>query len=70
MLVPNWRAVLLRAWSVWVLLFVFVISAAEVLLPFFADRFSHLGFAALTGLAAVVGIIARVWAQNSLGKKQ
>jgi len=70
-LLPDWRRVLLRAWSVrlWAvaILFIFVDAA----LPFMDGilPIPERSFAVLSGLAAVGGLVARLVLQD-IGEKQ
>lgn len=67
-LVPNWRAVLRRAWSVHLLLLAAVLSGLEAALPLLApylpipDRL----FAVLTGLTVGAALFARFIAQKGV----
>jgi hypothetical protein len=63
---PRWRAILKRAWSVRLLALAFVLTAAEVVLPLFADEMPRGTFAVLTGLAVGGAFVARITAQKDL----
>ena len=63
-LVDNWRDVLRKAWSVRLIVLAFVLSAAEVMLPFFDDAFPKGIFAALSGLTVAGAFVARLIAQK------
>lgn len=72
-LVPNWRAVLTRAWSVRLMVLAFVLTVAEVALPLLDGYLPipPLTFAALSGLATAGAFIARLVAQTNVsGEKQ
>lgn len=62
-LLPGWKRLLLRAYSVRFAIVAALCSAAEVALPVFTDRFSPGVFAVLAAAAAVGGVLARVVAQ-------
>lgn len=72
-LVPNWRAVLTRAWSVRLMVLAFVLTVLEVALPLL-DGYLPIPpytFAALSGLATAGAFVARLVAQNNVsGEKQ
>lgn len=72
-LVPNWRAVLTRAWSVRLMVLAFVLTALEVALPLLDGLLPipPYTFAALSGLATAGAFVARLVAQNNVsGEKQ
>ena len=70
-LIPDWRRVLARAWSVRLLALLILFSGLEVALPFFdgalpiSDRMRGLIYFAVTALATVL----RVMPQRSLTPK-
>lgn len=67
MLHADWKNILKRAWSIrWMVASVFF-SAAEQAIPSFSDELPRGIFAALAGIAAGGGIIARVMDQK-IGK--
>lgn len=65
-LMPNWRTVLKRAWSVRLMATAGVLSAAEAVLPFFADALDRRLFAALLAGLTFAALIARIVAQKGL----
>ena len=65
-LYANWRDILRRAWSVRLMLLAFAMTAAEVMLPFFADELPRGLFAGLSGLAVGGAFVARLVAQRDL----
>jgi hypothetical protein len=71
-LIPNWRAVLTRAWSVRLMVLAFVLTVAEVALPLLDGYLPipQYTFAALSGLATAGAFIARLVAQQNLGAKE
>lgn len=69
-LIANWRAVLLRAWSMRLMFLAALLSAVEVILPFFPDAFPHGVFAAMSGLVVAAAFIARIVAQRDITKPE
>lgn len=62
-LIPNAKAVLRKAWSVRLGIIAGFFSAAEVVVPFFADTMPRNLFAALSFLAVMGAVVARFVAQ-------
>ena len=60
----DWRKILRKAWSIRLLVIAFILSAAEVILPFFDDAFPKGIFASLSGLTVAGAFIARLMAQK------
>ena len=60
----DWRDVVRRAWSVKFMALAFVLTMAEVMLPFFSDAVPPKLFAALSGLAVAGAFVARLVAQK------
>jgi hypothetical protein len=67
-LVPNWRNVLIQAWSIRLLVLAALLSAAEVALPFLRELMLVPPglFAWLTIVATFSALIARLLAQKSI----
>ena len=65
-LLDDWRTILRRAWSVRLMILAFVLTAAEVALPLFADDLPRGLFAVLSGLAVAGAFVARLAAQRGL----
>ena len=69
-LLPNWREVLRKAWSVKFMLLAALMSGGEVvmqiLLP--SNSLPPGVFAALAGVVTSAAIVARLLAQNEAGK--
>lgn len=67
-LLPNWREVMVRAWSVRLLFVSLVFSTAEVVLPLVKDSLPipALTFAALSGIACAGALISRFYVQKGL----
>lgn len=65
-LIPNWRDVLARAWSVRLMLLAAVLSGVEIILPFIGASgvFPDHTFAALSFLVVAGAFIARFISQG------
>lgn len=63
-LVADWRRVLRRAWSIRLMLLAGLLSAAEIILPLFADEIPRGTFAVLTLIAVTGAFVARLVAQR------
>jgi hypothetical protein len=67
MLVPNWRAVLRRAWSIRLLLLAGLLSGAEVALPLIgAEAIPPRLFAGLSAIIVAAAFVARLLAQKGI----
>lgn len=65
MLLPDWKDILTRAWSVKCLTLAAVVSGCETIVQLSgASLFPPAVASAVTGLLAAVGILARVLAQK------
>lgn len=62
----DWKTILKKAWSIRFMLLAAILSAVEVILPFFEDRFPRGLFAALSGLAVGAAFVARLVAQKDV----
>ena len=60
-LVDNWKRVLLRAWSIWIMVFAIVMDVALQVVPFMEDIPRWLILAVL-----LLGILARLIRQDKL----
>jgi hypothetical protein len=63
-LLPDWKDVLRRAWSVRFIVLAGLLSGAELVLPMFAHAIPNGIFAALSFLAVSAAFVARVLAQR------
>ena len=63
-LLPDWRDLLRRAWSIRLMALAFVFTATEVILPFFSDAIPPRLFAVLSGVAVAGAFVARLMAQQ------
>lgn len=67
-LIPNWRTVLRRAYSIRFLLVAGVLSGAEAALPLFSDVLSPRVFALLMFVVVAGALVARMFAQKGVTK--
>ncbi|RBO54076.1 hypothetical protein DSD19_06340 [Rhodovulum sp. BSW8] len=70
-LVPNWRAVLRRAWSVWILAAMVILSGLEAAASLVSADMLGLSpevYASAVGLLSAAAMLARVIAQTGLGE--
>lgn len=65
-LYDNWKQILKKAWSVRFMLIAGLLSAVEVIFPFFADSLPRGVFAALSGLFVGAAFVARLVAQKDV----
>lgn len=63
-LLPDWRHILRKAWSVRLILLAAVFSAAEVVVPLFNDAMPRNVFALLSGITTAAALVARVMMQK------
>lgn len=63
-LLPEWKFVLRRAWSIRLGVLAAALSAAEVVLPMFSDAFARGTFAALSAVTTAAALVARLLAQQ------
>lgn len=66
MLVQNWKSVLRRAWSIRLMLLAGILSAAEIILPLYADTMPRGLFAALTIVAVGGAFVTRLLVQKGI----
>jgi len=62
----DWRDVVRKAWSIRFMVLAFVLTMAEVMLPFFSDAVPPRTFALLSGLAVAGAFVARLMAQKDV----
>lgn len=65
-LYDNWKQIVKKAWSVRFMLIAGLLSAVEVVFPFFADSMPRGVFAALSGLFVGAAFVARLVAQKDV----
>lgn len=63
----EWRTIVRKAWSVRLIVLAFLLSAAEVIMPFFDEALPRGVFAALSGLTVAGAFVARLVAQKGIG---
>lgn len=68
-LIPDWKRIIRRAWSVRLVMLSGVLAGAEVVLPLFVDAMPRNVFALLSMAAAVGGTVARVVAQPKMERR-
>ncbi len=62
----DWRDVVRKAWSIKFMVLAFVLTMAEVMLPFFSDAVPPRTFAVLSGLAVAGAFVSRLVAQKDM----
>lgn len=67
-LIDNWKAVAKRAWSMRLIALSAILSAAEVVVPYFADAFERGTFALLAVAVSLGAAFARLVAQPEVHK--
>lgn len=65
-LIPDWREVLRKAWSVRLMLLAGVLTGMEVVLPLFVHDIPRNVFAVLSGVTVCAALVARLLAQKDL----
>lgn len=65
-LYDNWIDILKKAWSVRFMLIAMVMTAAEVVVPMYADELPRNLFAILSGVSVAGAFIARLVAQRDV----
>lgn len=65
-LAQNWRTLLRKAWSVRLMVLAFLLTMAEVMLPFFSESVPPRMFAVLSGLAVAGAFVSRLIAQKDM----
>lgn len=65
-LLPDWKRVLRKAWSIRLMLLAGLLSGCEVILPLYADRFQRGAFAALSLLVISGAFVMRLVAQKDM----
>lgn len=64
MIIPGWRKIMRRAWSVRLIVLAGLLSGCEVILPLFVDAVPRGVFAGLTLIVTPLALIARVMSQQ------
>lgn len=69
MLLPDWKRILRRAWSLRLAVLSALLSSIEVILPMFVDSLPRNVFAVLAMLAAIAAGVARIVAQPAMERR-
>ena len=69
-LLPDWKRLLRKAWSLRLMLLAAVLSGVEVALPFFSSAVPPGMFAAASFVVVAAAFVARLTAQKSLEQRQ
>jgi len=64
---PDWKAILMKAWSIRLAALAAVLTGAEVVVPLFADSVPRNLFALLSFITVVAAMVARIVAQPRSG---
>ncbi len=65
-LYENWKSIVKKVWSVRLMAIAFVMTVAEVMLPFFSDAVPDKVFALLSGLCVAGAFVSRLVAQRDV----
>lgn len=65
-LLPDWKIILRKAWSVRLIVLAAIFSAAEVVVPLFYDAMPRNTFALLSGVTTAAALIARLIMQQDV----
>lgn len=66
MLIPNWRQVAKRAWSVRLMLLASILTGCEAILPLVGSRIERGTFAVVTFVVVMGALLARFLVQREL----
>ncbi len=69
-LVPEWKWLVRKAWSIRLVVLAGLLSGCEVILPLFVDSIPRNVFAVLSMLAAIGAGVARVMAQPTMERRE
>lgn len=65
-LIPEWRRLVRKAWSIRLMVLAGALTGAEMALPLFSDAFPRNVFLVLSMITCVAGLVARLVAQPKL----
>lgn len=65
-LIPNWKTILKKAWSIRLILIAGLFSGAELVLPMYAGSLPRGRFAALSLVVTAAALVSRLVAQKGL----
>jgi hypothetical protein len=68
-LLPNWKWLVRKAWSIRLVVLAGLLSGCEVILPLFVDTLPRNVFAVLSMLAAIGAGVARVMSQPKMERR-
>lgn len=68
-LLPEWKWLVRKAWSVRLMLIAALLSGVEVALPFFADSLPRGVFAAMSFVVVSAAFVARLTAQPKMERR-
>ena len=69
-LLPDWRWLVRKTWSIRLAIFSALLSGIEVILPLFVDAMPRNVFAVLSMIAAIGAGVARVMAQPKMDRSE
>lgn len=69
-LVPEWKWLLKKAWSIRLAVLSALLSSFEVVLPLFVDAMPRNVFAVLAMLSAIAAGVARITAQPAMERRR
>lgn len=67
-LVDDWKAIVRRAWSWWIMALISILSLIEAVFPFYTDMLDRTTAAIVTAALAIAGMVARLIAQKGLSE--
>ena len=67
-LLPDWQQLVKKAWSIRLMTLAFLLTAVEVILPFFNEDLPRNLFATLSGISVAGAFIARLLVQQEANK--
>ena len=65
-LYPNWKEIILKAWSIRFIVIAGLLSGVEVILPLFGDQIPKNVFASLSLFFVTAAFVARIVAQRDV----
>lgn len=69
-LVPDWKRLVRKAWSIRLMALSGLLSGCEIILPLFVDDLPRNAFAVLAVIAAIAANVARVVAQPKMERRR
>lgn len=65
-LLPDWKELIRKAWSIRLMLVAGLLSGIEIALPFFIDTMPRGLFAGMSAAATMAALVTRILAQRNL----